>query len=75
MSKKLIAKIQSGKVVVRNKTGAELSVWYRDRSGARQFVILGSFATEELAPLRTDAERLESSNITELIQRRALAIV
>jgi len=75
MSKKLIAAIQSKKVVVRNKTGSEVNIWFRGRQGERQFFILKSFGEEELAPRHTDAERLEHSNIAELVKRRVLAIV
>jgi len=75
MSKKLVAAIQSKKVVVRNKTASEVSVWFRGRDGQRLFITLGTFGTEELAPRHTDASRLEHSNIEELIKRRVLAIV
>ena len=76
MSKKLKAAMMAGKVVVRSKQSGEVSIWYRDRDGRRQTVLVPGFAEVELAPKLTDAKLLQWSNVEDLVkQRGGIAIV
>ena len=75
MSKNFKAAILSGKVTVRSKQSGQVSIWYRDRDGERKTVVVGPFATVELAPKLTDAARLQWSNVEQLVKQRSIAIV
>ena len=75
MSLKLKQAILSNKVSVRNKTSVEVKIWYRTREGNRATKNLGPFAVTELAPKLTDAARLRTSNLDDLVKRGAIAIL
>ncbi|KKN24306.1 hypothetical protein LCGC14_0896140 [marine sediment metagenome] len=68
MSKKLKAAMMAGTVSIRSKQSGEVSVWYRDREGKRQTVVIGGFTTIELAPKLTDAALLQWSNLSDLVK-------
>ena len=75
MSKKLKAAMLAGKVTILSKQSGQVSVWYRDREGERQTVTVTGFTKVEMAPKLTDAQRLQWSNLEELVKARAIKIL
>jgi hypothetical protein len=74
MSKKLKAAMMAQQVSVRSRQSGEISVWYRDREGKRQTVVVRPFTTIELAPKLTEAKLLQWSNLDQLIRQGAIEI-
>jgi len=76
MSKRLERAIADGKVVVQNKTPGEANVMLPGDTGAqRRSVLVGGYATTEIAPKHIEASRLRSSNIKQLVDRGVLVVL
>ncbi len=75
-SKQLVKLIATGKVVVKNKTPGEVSVAVPKTTGGRMTILVGAYATVELAPKYTPADMLNrGSNLSKLVEKGVLRLV
>jgi hypothetical protein len=75
MSSRLVRAIKAGKVVVENRTNAEVVLRFIDNEGVKTQRYLPPRGDYELCPKHSPIKFLKFSNVKDLIGRRAIRVV
>jgi hypothetical protein len=71
----MVRALRAGKVIIENRTNAEVALRYLNKDKKKVSKFLGPQAQFELCPKHCPPSYVKFSNITDLQQRRAVRVV